>query len=203
MKIPNYLLVIALVLLQTGCSIGKPTRPSEFYVLSADPGSPVSGRTSGSAPLSVGLGPVILPEIYDRPQIVTRTDASQINLSEFDRWGSDLNKDLSRVLGQNLMGRLNTDSIVLYPWPGRHKPDFQVTILFFRLDGQLGVNAQLNGIWRLLDGQKACEIAAHRFSITEPTTGSGYLDFVNAINRGIAALSQEIAKQVAMTKPGC
>ena len=35
------------------------------------------------------------------------------------------------------MSRLNTDSVALYPWPGRHKPDFQVSIRFFRLDGQL------------------------------------------------------------------
>jgi hypothetical protein len=199
----NIVFVIALVLLQAGCSLGKPTRPAEFYVLSADPGTAVSGRTTPSNPLSLGLGPVALPEIYERPQIVTRSEANQIELAEFDRWGGDLNKDLTRVLAQNLMGRLNTDSVVSYPWSSRYKPDFQVTVSFFRFDGQLDSAAHLEGIWRLLDGQKGCELAAHRFQITENTNGPGYPDLVNAISRGVAQLSQQIAEQLAAAEPGC
>ncbi len=194
--------VIALTLSLAAC-IGTPTRPAQFYLLSPDPGQPVAGRAAAATPLSIGLGPVTLPEIYDRPQIVTRTDANRIDMAEFDRWGGDLNKELTRTLARNLMGRLNTDSVVLHPWSGRYKPDFQVSIRFFRLDGQLDSTATLDGVWRLLDGSKGCELAANHFQYQQPTSGPGYPELVDAISRGVARLSDEIARQIAASEPGC
>ena len=199
----RYILAIIALTLSLAACIGTPSRPSQFYLLTPDPGQPVAARATATAPLSVGLGPVTLPEIYDRPQIVTRTKSNQINLAEFDRWGGDLNKDLARTLARNLMGRLNTDSVVPYPWPGRNKPDFQVSIRFFRLDGQLDSSAILDGVWRLLDGKKGCELAAQHFLHQEQTGGPGYSELVDAISRGVARLSDDIAKQVAASKPGC
>lgn len=201
----NFRYVAALLLLTLGLTacIGSPTRPAQFYLLSPDPGQPVAGRTTAVTPLSIGLGPVTLPEVYDRPQIVTRTETNQIDLAEFDRWGGDLNKDLTRTLAQNLMSRLNTDSVTLFPWSGRYKPDFQVSIRFFRLDGRLDNAVTLEGVWRLLDGSAGCELAARQFQYQEQTTGAGYPELVDAMSRGVARLSQDIAEQVASSKPGC
>jgi uncharacterized lipoprotein YmbA len=201
MKNITALLLLVPVLLLASC-MGKPTRPAEFYVLSSHPGTPVSG-TSTERPLSLGLGPLTLPEIYDRPQIITRGEANQIVLAEFDRWGGDLNKDLGRTLARNLMTRLNTDSIVPYPWSSRYAPDFQVTIRVFRFDGVPGEDAVFEGIWRVLDAARGCELAAGQFSIKEATGGPGYPALVNAMSRAVATLSQSIAEQVAVTQPGC
>lgn len=198
----THLLVVLLSLLLAGC-IGSPTRPSTFYVLSADAGVPVATREAPAAPLSVGLGPVELPDVLDRPQIVTRPDPNRVDLAEFDRWGGDLNKDLTRTLAHNLMSRLNTDSVALYPWPGRHKPDFQVSIRFFRLDGQLDSAVMLDGVWRILDGSRGCELAARHFQYQQDTSGPGYPELVAAISRGVARLSQEIAEQIAASETGC
>ena len=114
-----------------------------------------------------------------------------------------MNKELTRTLAQNLMGRLNTDSVALFPWSGRYRPDIQVSIRFFRLDGQLDSAATLDGVWRLLDGSKGCELAAHRFQYREQTRGPGYPELVDAISRGVAQLSNDIAKGIAATEPGC
>jgi uncharacterized lipoprotein YmbA len=101
------------------------------------------------------------------------------------------------------MSRLNTDSVALFPWSGRYKPDFQVTIRFFRLDGQLNEAVTLDGVWRLLDGSRGCELAAHRFEYQEQTTGAGYPELVDAMSRGVARLSQAIAAKVASSQPDC
>jgi uncharacterized lipoprotein YmbA len=202
MNIRYVIPVIALTLSLAAC-IGAPTRPAQFYLLTPDSGQPVAGRASTNTPLPIGLGPVTLPEIYDRPQIVTRTDSNQINLAEYDRWGGDLNKELTRTLARNLMGRLNTDSVALYPWSGRYKPDFQVSVRFFRLDGRLDNAAMLDGVWTLLDGSKGCELAAHHFQYQEPTSGPGYPELVDAISRGVARLSDDIARQITASEPGC
>ena len=202
MNIKRVTTVIALTLGLAAC-MGSPTRPAQFYLLSPEPGQPVPARATATAPLSIGLGPVTLPEIYDRPQIVTRTDANRIDLAEFERWGGDLNKDLARTLARNLMSRLNTDSVVLHPWSGRHRPDFQVSIRFFRLDGQLDSAAMLDGVWRILDGSRGCELAARHFQYQQDTSGPGYPELVAAISHGVARLSQEIAEQIAASETGC
>ena len=198
-----YLLIAMLVLFQTGCSIGGASRPSEFYVLNTEPGTPVSGRTTPDDQLTVGLGPITIPDIFDRPQIVTRPKPNRIDLAEFDRWGGDLNRDLSRVLAQNLMSRLNTDSILPHPWSRSDDPDFQVAVQVFRFDGELGNVARFEGVWRLMDGAKGCELAVHHFSFDESLAGTGYPEFVSTMSRAVAKLSQEIAEKIGRTSPGC
>jgi len=195
--------VVALVMLQAGCSIGKPSRPSEFYVLSMETAPPVSGRSDPAEALLLGLGPLSMSDVFDRPQIVTRPDPNQVKLAEFDRWAGDLKKNLEQVLAQNLMSRLNTDSVVAFPWSSRSEPDFQIAVHFFRFDGEVGNIARIEGVWRLLDGAKGCELTARSFKFEERPTGKGYAEFVSAMSHGVAKLSQEIAEQVAATEPGC
>jgi uncharacterized lipoprotein YmbA len=195
--------VVAVVVLQAGCSIGKPSRPADFYVLSTEPAQPVSGRQDPAGPLLLGLGPLSLSDVFDRPQIVTRPDPNQVQLAEFDRWAGDLKKNLEQVLAENLMSRLNTDSVVAFPWSSRSEPDFQIAVHFFRLDGDVGQLARIEGVWRLLDGEKGCELAARRFKFEQQPAGSGYAEFVSAMSHALARLSQEIAEQVAAAEPGC
>ena len=202
MNIRNLLLPI-LVITLAACSIGGPSKPSTFYVLSNATGTPVAAHTSTPAALSIAVGPITLPDIYDRPQIVTRTDANRIGLAEFDRWAGDLNQDMSRVLTQNLMGRLNTDAVATYPWQGSDRPVFQVAVRFFRFDGEPGKRAELSGIWQLLDGGAGCQLKARRFDITETPAGPDYAAFVQALSEGLAALGQDIATGITTARPGC
>ncbi len=202
-KIYSLSVILLLALVQAACSLGTPTRPSDFYVLSSERGEPVSGRSDPAEPLIIGLGPLNLPDVFDRPQIVTRPEANRINLAEFDRWGGDLSKNLHQVMARNLMSRLNTDSVVAFPWSGRHEPDLQITVQFFRFDGILGEEARVEGVWRILDGEEGCELAADSFSIKERPAGSAYSDFVSAMSHGVARLSQDIALRTAGIKAGC
>ena len=200
MKHYTYLFVYVLVLFQLGCSIGKASKPSDFYVLSAETGS--AGKAL-PASMSLGVGPLTLPDLYDRPQIVTRPETNRITLAEFDRWGGDVRDNLRRVLARNLSTRLGTDAVRLYPWSGSNTPDLQVTVAFERFGGDLGGMVKLSGIWRVLDGDRGCELARRSFTLSESTAGQSYADYVSALSRGLAKLSQEIAARVAVTKPGC
>lgn len=195
--------VLAMLLLQVGCTIGQPSQPSEFYVLSAESASPVSGRSDRARPLSLGLGPLTMSDVFDRPQIVTRPEPNQVTLAEFDRWAGDLKKNLEQVLAQNLMTRLNTDSVVPFPWSTRYQPDFQVAVHFFRFDGEVGNKARIKGVWRLLDGAQGCELLARGFNFEERPAGPSYAEFVAAMSQGVANLSQEIAEQLVKSEPGC
>jgi uncharacterized lipoprotein YmbA len=188
------------VLALAGC-VGSPTRPASFYVLSVDTGTALTV----AQPLSLGLGPVSLPDVLDRPQIVTRPDPNRIELAEFHRWGGDLKRNLSRVLAQDLMQRLVTDSVVLYPWPGGSRPAFEVSIEFFHFDGVPGQSAQLQGTWRLRDARQGCENepAIYRFAIEEPARSPDYQALVSAMSRGVGRLSDAIAQRIATSASAC
>jgi uncharacterized lipoprotein YmbA len=197
------LLVLVVVILQTACSIGGPSKPSDFYVLTPVPADPVPGAGLTEAPLTVAVGPVSLPDVLDRPQIVTQSDANRIELAEFHRWGGDLGQDIVRVLSQDLIARLDTENVSPYPWQGVEQPVYQVAMRFFRFDGESGKHARLAGIWRLLDGRDGCQLAVHRFDVTKTPAGAGYGALVQALSEGLAGLSQEIATAIAAARPGC
>ncbi|MCP4407897.1 MAG: membrane integrity-associated transporter subunit PqiC [Gammaproteobacteria bacterium] len=203
MKNQGLCFILVLLVLLAGCGITTPTRPSEFYMLSVDPGPPVSAHGDPAKPLSLGLGPLSMSDVYERPQIVTRPDPNQVKLAEFDRWAGDLKMNLEQVLAQNLMSRLNTDSVFIYPWSSHDEAEFQIAIRFFRFDGELGNVARIGGVWRLRDLKQDCELVTRRFQINERPDGKGYPALVRAMSTGVAQLSQEIAEQVAVIKPGC
>lgn len=204
MNIPvRWLVTLLLVpVLLSGCSLGGPTRPAQFYALSAETG-PASTPGAEARSLIVGVGPVTLPEMFDRPQIVTRPDANRVELAEYDRWGSNLAEDVQRVLVQNLVTRLNSDTIFVWPAQRRESPTFQVTVHFFRFDGETGKQAYLAGVWELLDGVAGCRIEVHRFAVTRVPDGPGYAAYVGALSQAVAQLADEIAGRLRTAHPGC
>lgn len=189
------------IVLLSAC-VGKPTRPSDFYILSVEPAAMAFEGVPGPGP-SIGIGPVILPELLDRPQIVTRSSANEVRLAEYHRWGGELESELVRVLAQNLMSRLRTERMRFHPWPSSQSPDLQVSVRFFRFDGSPGTGVVLTGIWSILDGRRECELQVHNFQIEESTDGPGYGGLVAAMSRGVGRLSDGIAAAVLEVRPGC
>jgi uncharacterized protein len=198
----THALLLATVSTLAACSFGGPSKPVQYYTLSPQPGEVVKLKPGVQLPLT-GVGPVTLPELFDRPQIVTRPDANRVDMAEYDRWGSSLAADVPRVLKQDLLSRLNDGNIVDWPWQRHELPVFQVTVQFYRFDGETGKQVYLSGIWQLLDAQGGCRLEAHRFDLTQATRGPGYAEFASALSLGLARLSQEIAEHLAVAAPGC
>lgn len=203
MKLRTLLWLVALVLAQSACSIGGVSTPARFYVLDAVPGAPATGGESAKTHGSLAVGPVTLPDIFDRPQIVTRHGANRIELAEFDRWSGDLGQNLTRVLTENLMDRLPADAVAAYPWRGGEQPVYQVAVRFSRFDGEPGRFATIAGHWQLLDGRDGCQLRRHRFTITETPQAADYEAYVQALSAGLARLGGEIAAALVTTNPGC
>ena len=61
----------------------------------------------------VAVGPVAIPDYLDRPQILTRSGPSELQLAEFERWAGSLEKDVSRVLAENLSTLLEKDHVIV------------------------------------------------------------------------------------------
>jgi len=181
----------AFLVAMTGCA--GSSAPVRLYVLTPAPEAreaPLGAAVPGGPAL--GVGPVRLPGLLDRPQIVTRLGADEIDEAEFHRWGEPLAESVPRVLAENLAALRKTERVTLFAWDPAQAVQHQVVVDVMRFDGAMGGDVVLDARWRILatDGK---DLAANRSLLTQPTGGAGYPAAVAAMSRALAALSREIA----------
>ncbi len=181
--------------LLSGCAGTSP--PSEFYLLTpmSPAGEFVEAADPGD-PLSLGVGPLKLPEYLDRPHIVTRSTPNRLALDEFHRWGGSLRDNMLRVLAQNLAQLLHTDDVAIYPWDDPVAPDYRVRISVLRFDGSLGGQVELDCRWIVVGPQRGELLSTRRSLLREPVRGADHASLVEAQSRALAALSRDIADQI-------
>ena len=186
-----------IVLVLAGCASTSP--PTNFHTLDD---TPVPGVVISPRPeLSLGLGPIELPEMLKRPQLVIRTSASDMELSEFHQWAGDLEDTMTRTMARQLMQGMGTDKVAIYPWPRHRALDYQMRVDVLRFDGALGGEAVLAGTWTLADGAGRREITTRAFSFTENTGGRSHSDLVAAMSRLVARLSAAAAADMVSSVP--
>jgi uncharacterized protein len=175
--------------------------PSRFYILTPLPVVPETAPATAAArgPV-VGVGPISFPKYLDRPQIVSRAGRNQLALGEFDRWAEPLQENVSSVLAENLARLVPTDHILLNPWPGSARLDYQVRVDVLHLDGWLGGESTLLARWSLLDrGER--ELVRQKAHLQVPTSGREYDAMVGALNQLIDTLSRDIAAAILGLPP--
>ena len=188
------LLAVLVVTLVGGCMRSDPTR---YYVLTE------IARSVGAAPAPgrgavIGVGPVSLPGYVDRLPIVTRRGA-QLEMAEFDRWGEPLSEGVPRAIAAYLADLLQTERVVVFPWPGVTTLEQQVVVDVSRFDGVVGGDVLLEARWRVL-GSNRKELVLRSSTVREATGGSGYPALVAAMNRSLGTLSREIADSIKMPR---
>lgn len=192
-------LAMALVLTVWGCGTTKPTH---FYLLRATETSIHQDRlTKDSFPLSLGIGPLILPKYLDRPQIVTQATMHELRLAEFHKWAEPLKNRILHVLAENLSDSLLMDEVVVFPWKHSQAPDYQVTFEVLQFDGMEGRDVVLKVRWKLL-GEAGTRVLHQKVSVvTEPWNGQDYGTLVETMSRMLSIFSQEISASVLSLAP--
>jgi uncharacterized lipoprotein YmbA len=197
--------VVLLPLLAAGCvSIGK-TVQSDFYVLSSL-ADPAGAETVDELPkgITVGVRETNLPQVLDRPQIVTQTSQNEIRFSEVDRWGEPLEDGVTRVLSENLSFLVPTQNIFVLPTRAVLEFDrvvnFEVIRFAYSADGFVLLVAR----WTLFEGDGETVLAQKAASIREPVTMDdpehlSYGRIVAGMSQALASLSREIATAIQST----
>ena len=178
--------VYALAAFAAGCA----SPVSRFYTLSAT-------TTSAATPsdVSVAVGPVSVPAIVDRPEIVVTTGPNQVRLEEFNRWASPLQNSIARVVAENLVGMLGTPQVTLFPQTMSSNADYRAAIEVQRFESAPGEAAMLDAAWtvsRTKDGKSQ----TGRTTVREVALDKGYDALAAAHSRALARLSQDIADAV-------
>ena len=162
---------------------------THFYSLgSLSPGSHINNT------LRIGVGPIEIPRLINRPQIISRKDNTEIIMAEKHQWGGSLKEELTQVLSDNLSALLNTENIEQFPWKFAFKPDYQVRINIERLDGELGKQVTLKARWWLIKHNK--ELLVKRAVINTPVSGRDYNAYVRAQSQALKTFSQQIAAAI-------
>ena len=184
-----------LLTLVAGCA--GPSPRSNYYLLSAFPDQETGQATTAiSDGLSIGIGPVSFPDYLDRQQIVIRTGPNEISFSEFDRWAEPLKNNFMRVFKEDLVERLRTDNIFVYPWPPGAVFEFQVSAEVIRFDAHPGDSAKLDVQWMILRNHDREVILSRKSSYTVDLDRSDYKTIVAAQSRTVADFSREVAAAV-------
>jgi uncharacterized protein len=181
--------VLAGLMLLTGCV--QPSPDVVFHTLS--PIAPENVKPSMEKPLALEILPVQLPELLQRPQIVFLKGTDTHGLSATHRWGNTLEKDMQRVLAENLSTLLGSDPVVLYPDGNRVKAVYRITLEVQQCDGEPGGLLQFRGTWMITSPDGARVVLLRKSSIQEPVTGRDIEALVSAHSRILATLSREIA----------
>ena len=149
---------LLLALFVAGCA-GSP--PTNLYTLSAV-GAPAADTRSPQSPAVVALGPVTLPDYIDRPQIVTRKSAYELELAAYDQWAAPLYDMLPRALVEDVALRLPSDRVVAFPQVGDASFDYRIAVDVSRFDVDATGAATLAARWQLYARSDAAGAARRR-----------------------------------------
>ena len=186
--------VVALLLTSLfGCG----TPPKErYYALSiADAASPAPDR----AAFAIGVGPVTVPEMIDRPQMVVRVAANRVEMSELNRWAEPLKRALPRAIASSIAQNVPAARVYL---PGNDNvppADHRVRIDIERFDSELGKGATVEAAWSVRGGG-ATSTHYGRSLVREAASGPGYEELAAAHSAAAATIGREIAAAIVAMK---
>jgi len=187
-------LSVFFIIVLSGCAS---TESSRFYTLShvdawniEAPGPVIGSETA------IGIGSVMIPDYLDRPNIITRTDRNELQISEFNKWAGALTKDIQRVLAANISAFLSTEHVYIYPWKKSVNIDILVAVNFIQFDGVPGGNITLEAQWTIFGDNGDTELLKRTSAINEKANGKSYRALVEAKSRALAGLSRKISDAI-------
>ena len=181
-------LCVAVALL-AGCS--RSPRVT-FYTLNAV-ASP-EATAPATAPASVAVGPVTLPELQDQPQLVVRIDANRVDVLEIHRWAAPLKSEIPRIIAADLAVLLKPAQVSVYPQNAGMDADYRVLVDIQRFEMTDGKGVDLDALWSVRRAGVDAPKKTGRSVISEPVGAAGYEALVAAQSRALAAVSRDLAQ---------
>lgn len=192
-------LILGSLVFVAGCLPSAQTEQAKFYLLrstSRESAHRGPREKLGPRELSVGVGPVDLPQYLDRPQIVTRTAGSELTIHEFDRWAERLQDNFTRVMANNIGLLLNTGQVFVFPWGSSVSIDYQVKMEVSEFIGQLGGPSSLAARWSIIGDDGTNVLLTRRSQFQARAPDATYEGLVTAMNETLTNLSREVADAI-------
>ena len=172
--------------LLAGCA----STQTNFYTL-----SPTAEPAAAAASYSIAVGPVSVPALVDRPQIVVRVSPNQVVFDEFNHWASPLKNEIARVVAEDLATLLGTPNVTVFPQSTAVGASYRVVIDVIRFESAPGEAATLDAVWttRAAKGDRSL---TGRTTVSESLQDPGYAALIAAHSTVLLRLSSDIAEAI-------
>ncbi len=190
------------VLLVYGCvnlGGGGGRQTARFFMLNS-----MTSHSQPSTPQSndkitgLGIGPVSIPKLLDRRQVITRISNTEIKVNSFSYWAEPLSHNIPRVLSENLSQLLAGYQVRAYPWVGS-LPDYQIRITVLQFDSPLKGEAILSAKWEVIESKQKEVILQKQSTFKKSLTVSEVDAMIPVLSQLIADFSKEIATAIDRT----
>ena len=145
-------------------------------------------------PHAVAVGPVTLPELIDRPQMVMRVSANRVDILETHRWAESLKSEIPRLLAENLTRLLRPARVSAYQQSASRDAEFRVLVDIQRFETIPGEEVTIEALWSVRRTSVGAPPRKGHSLVREPARGTDYDALVIAHGRALAAISGDIAQ---------
>ena len=142
---------------------------------------------------SVTIGPITLPNLLDRPQLVVRTSANRVDILETHRWAESLKSEIPRIIAADLGILLKPARVSTYPQNAGLEADYRVLLDIQRFEMSAGEGVGLEALWSVRRSDDGVPKSG-RTVVSEPVGAAGYDALVAAQSRALAAVSRDLAQ---------
>jgi len=164
-----------------------------FYTL--EPAAQVESVAAVTPVPTVAVGPVTLPEVVDRPQLVLRVAAHRVEILETHRWAEPLKSEIPRLIAENLGRLLGTSRVSSYLQHAGIEADYRVLVDIQRFESSPGEAVTVEAVWSLRRVAGGAPKTG-RTLVREPVDAAGYDPLVAAYGRALLAVSRDLASAI-------
>ncbi len=178
-----------------GCA--SSTSSENFYALH-DGGVLLAAAAPASGP-GIVVSAVTIPELVDRPQIVTRDSTNRVIVSEQNLWAESIKSGVARTLAARL-ARAFADAgtplpVAAYPQTSVAEPALRVSVDILRFDAVPNGEAVVDALWTIRRPADGTTRTGHSVA-SAPIAGTGYDAIVAGWNAAVASVDAEVAAAV-------
>lgn len=189
------LFVMFVLLLLVACG-GKSPSVAYYSLASLDQGD-LGTEVVTPLDISLGIGPVTVPEYLKKAQIATRVGDNRYQFDEFHRWTGLIEKDIASVLGNNLGMLLGSNKVAFFPWMDYFKPVYRVIVDIIQFDSDLEGDAVFSARWAVSDAAGKETLASGKSDYRQTLESPSYDVLVDAESLLLAEFSRDIAEQIS------
>jgi uncharacterized lipoprotein YmbA len=183
--------LLAATLALAACATAPPSR---FFTLGGAPAPAAATST-----VSVVVGPVTVPAVVDRPEIVVAVGQNEVWLDEFNRWASPLPDAIAVATAENLAALLATSRATSLV-QSAVDADYRVGVEVQRFDSAPGAYALLDAVFTVRRTADARAVTG-RTTVREATPDKSYEALAAAHGRAVARLAADIAAAIGAFPP--
>jgi len=196
-RICFWIITASLAVVTAGCS--RSPRVT-FYTL--EPAAQSGTADAVTALPAIAVGPVTLPEVVDRPQLVVRVAANRVEILELQRWAEPLKSEIPRLIAENLQRLLGSHRVSSYLQHAGADAEYRILVDIQRFESVAGEAVTIEAVWSLRRSAGGAPKTG-RSVVREPVDAVGYDPLVAAYGRALFAVSRDLAAAIrAETVPG-